>query len=104
VRSADLMKATMETPRGPPLPPHRRQKRRSSVSDVALAPGRPLLHRCCSSSAAGSRRTSGGNDPQRLRRVLQWAWDGPEKTLMSPRGGVNRRDDQCKLFLPKYLS
>jgi hypothetical protein len=27
-----------------------------------------------------------------------------ERTLMSPRGGVNRRDDQIKLFLPKYLS
>jgi hypothetical protein len=27
-----------------------------------------------------------------------------ERTLMSPRGGVNRRDDQIKLFLPKLLS
>jgi predicted nucleic acid-binding Zn-ribbon protein len=28
-----------------------------------------------------------------------------ERTLMSPRGGgVNRRDDQIKLFLPKHLS
>jgi hypothetical protein len=27
-----------------------------------------------------------------------------ERTLMSPRGGVNRRDDQFKLFLPKHLS
>jgi hypothetical protein len=28
----------------------------------------------------------------------------PERTLMSPRGGVNRLDDQFKLFLPKHLS
>jgi type IV secretory pathway VirJ component len=27
-----------------------------------------------------------------------------ERTLMSPRGGVNRRDDQIKLFPPKHLS
>jgi hypothetical protein len=27
-----------------------------------------------------------------------------ERTLMSPRGGVNRRDDQIKLFVPKHLS
>jgi transposase InsO family protein len=27
-----------------------------------------------------------------------------ERTLMSLRGGVNRRDDQIKLFLPKHLS
>jgi hypothetical protein len=27
-----------------------------------------------------------------------------ERTLMSPRGGVNRRDDQIKLYLPKHLS
>jgi hypothetical protein len=34
--------------------------------------------------------------------VGQWA---AERTLMSPRGGgVNRRDDQFKLFSPKHLS
>jgi hypothetical protein len=27
-----------------------------------------------------------------------------ERTLMSPRGGVNRRDDQFELFLPKHFS
>jgi predicted aspartyl protease len=27
-----------------------------------------------------------------------------ERTLMSPRGGVNRRDNQFKLFSPKHLS
>jgi predicted nucleic acid-binding Zn-ribbon protein len=27
-----------------------------------------------------------------------------ERTLMSPRGGVNRRDNQIKLFPPKHLS
>jgi hypothetical protein len=28
----------------------------------------------------------------------------PERTLMPPRGGVNRRDDQIKPFFPKNLS
>jgi hypothetical protein len=27
-----------------------------------------------------------------------------EKSLMSPRGGVNRRDNQIKLFFPEHLS
>jgi hypothetical protein len=27
----------------------------------------------------------------------------PERTLMSPKGGVNRRDNQIKLFLPRIL-
>jgi hypothetical protein len=30
--------------------------------------------------------------------------DRIERILMSPRGGVNRRDDQFELFLPKHLS
>jgi hypothetical protein len=35
-------------------------------------------------------------------RVDAWAYRHGERTLMPPRGGVNRRDDQIKLF-PRKL-
>jgi hypothetical protein len=41
-----------------------------------------------------------GNDVtllQEIKRLLSQNSD-TERTLMSPRGGVNRRDDQIKLF------
>jgi hypothetical protein len=49
-------------------------------------------------------RRRGRCGERRLRRHKEGRLRRRERTLMSPRGGVNRRDDQFKLFIPKHLS
>jgi hypothetical protein len=63
--------------------------------------------RWTATAAADMREGKGLEDAGRRRREQDARERGPgfrERTLMSPRGGVNRRDDQIKLFLPKHLS